>query len=119
MANNHVMRGKHLDYTNNGSGAIKSGQFLLVGSLGAVALVDIAVGKTGSVAIEEVYSLPKVTGAIAQGAKVYWAAAGDPVGGVAGSGALTTTASGNTLAGIAAIAAASGDATVALKLNAA
>jgi len=119
MALNHIQSGKVIDYTNSGSADIVSGRVVVIGTLVGVALVDIAVGKTGSVAIEEVYSLPKVTGAIAQGAKVYWAAAGDPVGGVAGSGALTTTASGNTLAGIAAIAAASGDATVALKLNAA
>lgn len=118
MALNHVMTGKHLDYTNAGSADIASGQFLLVGTLGAVALVDIPVGETGAVAVEEVYSVPKATGAIAHGAKVYWAAAGDPVGGTAGSGAMTTTASGNTLVGVAAIAAASDDATVALKLNA-
>jgi hypothetical protein len=59
----------------------------------------------------------KITGAIAVGNDVYWAAAGDPVGGTAGTGAATTTAAGNTLMGKCVAAAASGDETVDVDLG--
>lgn len=54
----------------------------------------------------------KVTGAMSVGNLLYWDASGDPVGGMSGTGALTTTASGNTVAGVCVKAAASGDETV-------
>jgi predicted RecA/RadA family phage recombinase len=52
--------------------------------------------------------VPKASGAITQGAKLYWSAANSN---------LTTTASGNTFVGLAAEAAASGDASVKILLN--
>jgi len=100
-----------IDYTPD-TDAVVGGDVIVVGDIVGVAPVDIAVDKKGAIQIEGVYRFPKITGAIGVGVKVYWAASGNPVGGDAGSGAATTTASGNKLAGYAVAAAASGDATV-------
>ena len=119
MATNRVQPGKTLTWTNGTGAAVVSGQVVLFGTAVAVALQNIANGEDGDVAVEEVYTIPKATGVLAQGVRVYWDADGNPVSGVAGSGAATATAAGNTLAGFVTEAAASGDATVNVKLNAA
>ncbi|MEG6505868.1 DUF2190 family protein [Nitratidesulfovibrio sp. 1201_IL3209] len=118
MALNRIQKGDIIDYTNGGSAAIASGQVVVIGTLVGVALVDIAVGETGSVAIAEVFEVPKASGAISQGAAVYWDADGNPVDGTAGTGAATTTADGNTLAGKAFVGAASNAGSLVLLLNA-
>jgi predicted RecA/RadA family phage recombinase len=118
MATNFVCNGETLTYANAGA-AIASGAPLLVGVRLGVALGDIAATSgTGEVAVSGVFAVRKVTGAITQGALLYWDADANPVEGTAGSGALTTTATDNTLAGFAYAAAASGAATVQIKLNA-
>ena len=72
MATNYVQNGEVLAYTNAGS-AIASGDVVVIGNIMGVALTDIANLETGSVAIEGVFTLPKVAGAvIAQGEKVIW-----------------------------------------------
>ncbi len=106
MATNYVQDGKVLNYTAGAN--ITSGSFVLVGVIGAVATTDIANGKVGAVQICGVFSIPKASGAVTQGAKLYWDAT---------NSVLTTTASGNTIVGVAAEAAASGDATVKILLN--
>ncbi len=113
---NKVQNGKTITYAPSG-GNVSTGQFLLIGALAAVALTDIADGETGACQTEGVFELPKATGAINQGAQLYWDADGDPVGGVAGSGALTTTPTDNTPVGKAWADAASGDAKVKIKIN--
>ena len=76
MANNHIQPGKVLDYTNATGAAIASGAVVPVGTILGVALSDIAVGATGSVAIDGVFAVPKVAGtAITQGAAVIFQAA--------------------------------------------
>jgi predicted RecA/RadA family phage recombinase len=107
MATNYIQEGKALNYTPSGAD-VASGDFLVIGAIGAVAKTDIADGKTGAVHICGVFSVAKASGAITQGAKLYWNSTNSN---------LTTTASGNTLVGVAAAAAASGDATVPLLLN--
>lgn len=107
MATNYIQEGKALNYTPSGAD-VASGDFLVIGAIGAVAKTDIADGKTGAVHISGVFSVAKASGAITQGAKLYWNSTNSN---------LTTTASGNTLVGVAAAAAASGDATVPLLLN--
>lgn len=106
MAKNFIQEGKVLDYT--AAADIASGQFVLVGAIGAVALAAIANGATGPVQVEGVFSVPKASGAVTQGAKLYWDA---------GNSVLTTTSSGNTIVGVAAAAAQSGDARVSILLN--
>lgn len=107
MATNYIQDGKALNYTPSGAD-VASGDFLVIGAIGAVAKTDIADGKTGAVHTCGIFSVAKASGAITQGAKLYWNSTNSN---------LTTTASGNTLVGVAAAAAASGDATVPLLLN--
>jgi predicted RecA/RadA family phage recombinase len=73
MATNYVYAGETLEYANSGS-AIASGDVVVIGNIIGVALVDIAATSgTGTVAIEGVFDLPKVDGAvIAQGEKLVW-----------------------------------------------
>ena len=106
MAKNFIQEGKVLDYT--AAADIASGQFVLVGAIGAVAIAAIANGATCPVQVTGVFSIPKAAGAVTQGAKLYWDAA---------NSVLTTTASGNTIVGVAAAAAAGGDARVSILLN--
>ena len=107
MATNYIQEGKSLNYTPSGA-SVASGDFILLGAIGAIAKTDIADGKTGAVHVTGVFSVVKATGAVTQGAKLYWNSTNSN---------LTTTATGNTIVGIAAAAAASGDANVNILLN--
>ena len=72
MSTKRVQDGQVIQFTNGG-GAISSDDPVVIGSLVGVALVDIANGATGSVAISQVYNLPKVDAAvIAQGEAVHF-----------------------------------------------
>ena len=107
MATNYVQEGKTLDYTASGAD-IKSGDFVLMGAIAGIAKTDIADGKTGAVHVSGVFSIAKATGAITQGQKLSWNNTNKN---------LTTTASGNTIVGVAAAPAASADASAKLLLN--
>ena len=74
---------------------------------------DIEDGETGSVHVKGVFNLPKLSGAINQGQKVYWYKSS-----VDANSGITTTAGSNTPAGYAAQAAVSGDTKVLVNLNA-
>jgi predicted RecA/RadA family phage recombinase len=64
MAINYVREGKTLTYSNTGS-AIAAGSLIVIGHTLGVALVDIAATSgVGEVAIEGVFTLPKVTTAV-------------------------------------------------------
>lgn len=109
MAKNYIQPGDILDLTVTGS-AVTSGSVLVIGTRIGIALKDGAVGETIAVAVKGVYNLPKLaTDVVAQGALLYWDNTNKR---------LTTTASGNSLAGYAANAAGNGVATVNLALNA-
>lgn len=105
----YFQRGEALDYTNSGATKIDAGTIILLGTKIAVAGCDIAAGDVGSVHVEGVFEMPKATGAITVGAAVYWDATNSVV---------TTTSTNNTLAGYAVAAAASGDDTCFVKINA-
>ncbi|MCH2547311.1 MAG: DUF2190 family protein [Alphaproteobacteria bacterium] len=107
MATNFVQEGKALNYTPSGAD-VASGDFVLIGTIGGIAKTDIADGKTGAVHVSGVFSVAKASGAVTQGQKLYWNTTNSN---------LTTTASGNTIVGVAAEAAASGDANVKILLN--
>ena len=94
------------DYTP--SADVVVGQVVLLADTVTVASRPIASGVMGAVSVEGVFSLPKASGAITQGAIVYWDAS---------AGNVTTTSSGNKRAGKAAAAAVSGDTTVSVALN--
>lgn len=110
MANNYILSGDVLDYTNGTAAAIASGAPVLMGKRLGVALADIAVGLTGSVRMRGVFTVAKLsTDNVAQGDLLYWDAT---------NSRLTTTATDNTLAGYAAAAAGTSVTTVAISLNA-
>jgi predicted RecA/RadA family phage recombinase len=73
MATNFVQDGRMLDFTNNTSALITFGQVIAVGAVLGVAMDDIAVGESGVIAIDGVFSVPKVSGAmIGQGETLTW-----------------------------------------------
>ncbi len=73
MAKNFICDGDVLPWTNTTGAAVSSGQLVVAGHLLGVALGAIAAGSTGSVAVEGVFTLPKVSGAVfAQGEKLVY-----------------------------------------------
>ncbi|MBR2256549.1 MAG: DUF2190 family protein [Blautia sp.] len=110
---NYWQQGESLDY-NNGSGAkIDANTILELGDVIGIAGTDIEDGETGSIHVKGVFELPKITGAINQGQKVYWYKSS-----VDANSGITTTAGSNTPAGYAAQAALSADTKVLVNLNA-
>ncbi|MGR3599186.1 MAG: DUF2190 family protein [Heliomarina sp.] len=87
---NFIAKGDTVPFT--ASGDVTSGQGVLSGSLFGVAAGDVADGETGEMNTTGVFELPKVgSQAWTRGVKVYWTPGGN----------ATTTASGNTLIGVA------------------
>lgn len=71
MTSKYVQPGKVLQYTAGSN--IASGDVVVIGKILGVALNAIASGATGSVAIDGVFTLPKVTTAvIPQGSHLLW-----------------------------------------------
>lgn len=79
--------------------AVAVGDVVVQGDLVGVAPKAIAANEAGTLEIEGVFDVVKVNGGINAGDALYWDANGNPQGGTAGTGALTTTASGNTFVG--------------------
>jgi predicted RecA/RadA family phage recombinase len=98
--------GDKWDYTP--SSAVAVGDVVVLNDTIAVADRPIAANALGAVAVEGVFEMPKASGAIGQGAVVYWDSTNSNV---------TTTSSGNKRAGKAAVAAASADTVVRVALN--
>lgn len=71
MAKNYIQPGKVIDHT--AAAAISSGDAVVIGVLLGVALADIAQDATGSVQIEGVFEMPKLsTAVITAGASLTW-----------------------------------------------
>lgn len=102
---NFVANGEVLDTVVGADTA--SGDLVAVGKLVGVAQASAKNGETVAVALCGVFTVPKASGAITQGAALYYDATAKNV---------TTTASGNTACGWAWAAAASGDTSVQLRL---
>jgi predicted RecA/RadA family phage recombinase len=62
MAKNRVQNGRRITYTAGAD--ISSGDVVVVGNLVCVAMVDIANGDEGELAVSEVYNLPKLDAAV-------------------------------------------------------
>lgn len=108
MTTKFVQPGEVIDYTAGAN--IASGQVVLMGARIGVALKAIANGETGPMQVTGVFNIAKLsTDNMAQGALLYW----DNT-----NSRLTTTASGNTLAGFAAAAAGASTTSVNIKINA-
>ena len=96
MAKNFVQEGECITIT--ASAQVASGDFVVQGNLGGVAVHDAESGDDLTICLEGVYELPKATGtAWTQGDLVYW-----------DGSKFTKTASGNTKFGAAAADAVSG-----------
>lgn len=89
--------------------ALASGAAALIGAIFGVAKVNIAQGQRGPFCLTGKFELPKDANAIAEGARVYW----DNTNRV-----VTATAAGNTLIGVATLAALAATTTVHVRLNA-
>ncbi len=99
----YVQQGDSVDYTP--SSAVAAGDVIVQGTLVGVAKTPIAANVLGSLAVRGVFDVAKAAVAFTPGAAVYWDADGNPVGGTAGTGAATTTRTGNTFMGFALAAA--------------
>lgn len=107
MAQNYIESGELLGYTVGASETVTAGDVVIKGEIIGVALGTGTEGSVVTIKTTGVFELPKATGAITLGAKVYWDATNSVV---------TTTATGNTLIGSAWSAQASADATVKVRL---
>ncbi|CAM3765401.1 DUF2190 family protein [Rahnella victoriana] len=107
MAKNFVQEGQTISITNTGQAVIESGDPVVLGSLVAVSLVDIAPNETGEGMAEGVFLLPKVSAdVIPAGTKVYIA-----------DGEIQLASADAVAAGIAWEAAAAGSTVVEVKIN--
>lgn len=108
MAKNFKQPGDALDLTAPSGGVVSGGAYL-IGALLVVALVSAAAGEQFAASAVGVWELPKVSAqAWTECAKVYWDDTAKNV---------TTTATSNTLIGVAAAAAANPSATGLVRLN--
>jgi len=108
MTTRYVQPGEVIEHTPGSD--VANGAVVVMSKLVGVALASIAAGVPGPVQISGVFELPKLAAdAIAQGDEVYWDAS---------PGEITTTSSGNTLAGKAVVAAGAATTTCKVKLNA-
>jgi predicted RecA/RadA family phage recombinase len=104
---NYVQSGESLTLTAGGT--LTSGQGLLVGTVFGVVAEAAVSGQLYTLVLEGVFDLPKAASVTpAVGAKVYW----DNT-----NGNVTTTSSGNSLIGVAVVAAGASDATVRVRLD--
>ena len=105
-----VQEGDAVDYTPGAD--VAAGAVVVQGTLVGVAKQPIASGKLGALSVRGLFDVAKAAVAFTAGVAVYWDADGSPVGGVALSGAATTTRTGNTFMGFAIVAAGETAATV-------
>ena len=105
---NYVQPGEVIELTAPTGGVVKDVP-VLIGALVVIPTVTAAQTVAFSALVVGVATVPKATGtAWTEGAKLYWDVADTE---------FNTSASGNTLAGVAAAAAASGDATGKIRLD--
>jgi predicted RecA/RadA family phage recombinase len=103
--------GNTVNYTP--SSAVTGGSVVVLAGRIGVAIQDIAANVQDALYVSGIFRMVKATGAINDGAVVYWDADGNPASGDdAGTGAATATSSANTFAGFAVGAAAEGDETM-------
>jgi predicted RecA/RadA family phage recombinase len=99
------------------SSAAAAGDVARVGGILGVVATDLAASERGSLVVNGTVKLPKITGAITRGAKVFWNPTGDPVSGTAGSGAATVTETSGSFVGYCVESVVSGDASVVVYLT--
>lgn len=108
MVGTYRIPGANIPYKNAGETAIPAGTFVLVGTIAGVAAGTIEPGANGSLATTGVFTFAKDSTDITAGAVVYYDDSAD---------AVTITASGNTIIGVAIAAAGTSASTVDVRLN--
>ena len=81
--------GASIDYTP--TSAVTAGTPVSQSGYVGIPKTDIAANALGALAVTGVFDIVKVTGALSVGDVIGWDSDGDPVGGVAGTGAATST----------------------------
>ena len=120
MAKNYESDGDRIQWTNGTGADVASGQMVKVGpSMLGVALVAIASGAAGSVAVEGVFSgIPKVSAAVfAQGEKLIWDVSANSSKGAFDDSAATPATGDVTGGAIAWVAGANTETTCTVKLT--
>lgn len=85
----------------NGGSALDAGQVVVIGDLVGVTTYPVAANALYALTVEGVAEVVKIDDNMSTaGSLIYWAAAGDPVGGTAGTGGATTTAGSNKKLGL-------------------
>jgi predicted RecA/RadA family phage recombinase len=119
MSRNYESDGNVIQWTNNTGGAVPAGRLIKLGNMLGVVLVTLAIGETGSVAVEGVFSgVPKVSAAVfVQGEKLIFDVSAN--GGLgAFDDSLATPAAGDVTGGaIAWVAGANGETVCTIKLS--
>ena len=108
-----------IQYANATGTDVAAGGVVLIGTVPMVAVEAIPTGTTGTLTFVGQVNIVKDSSAPSQGDAAYWNATGNPVGRVAGTGCVTTTASGAYLMGFFAAAAVAGDARAKVQMTAA
>lgn len=110
----YSQEGESVDYTP--AAAVVAGQVVVTNGLLRIATQPIAADALGALRTCGLFDIVKDSSTFSDGNAWYWDADGNPVGGTAGTGAATTTSSGNTFGGFVQEAAATGAATVSARL---
>src|SRR5262252_10777499 len=84
--------GDWIDYTPNAN--VSAGDTVVLGNAVLIAKEDIPANTLGQLSRQGVFRVPKDSSVISAFAQLYWLAAGNPVGGTAGTGAYSTTNTG-------------------------
>ncbi|MBK8974109.1 MAG: DUF2190 family protein [Hahellaceae bacterium] len=117
MATNYIQGGAVMDYVNNTGSDIASGDVVVIKNLIGVSLTDIpntTPNSVGAVAIDGVYEVPKVSGAVfVQGEKLIY----DVSAGAFDDSAATPAAGDVSGCCVAMAAGANGETTCKVKLN--
>src|SRR3989304_4856812 len=95
----YVQQGEAIDYTPGSD--VAAGQVGVPGDFVGVAKTPIAATTPGALAVVGIFDVVKAAVTFTAGVAVFWDADGNPVGGTAGTGAATTSASGNKFMGFA------------------
>ena len=116
MIGEYRQEGKILNYKNPTSDSIPTGTVVIFGSVCGIAATLILPEETGTISMTGVYKLPKDSGKITAGAKVYYDAAADKATTAAETGESESKTA-NSVLGYAAEEAAAADEYVLVNLN--
>lgn len=113
----YIAEGREIAYTP--VSAVVAGKVIVQANLVGIAKTAIAAAELGALSVSGLFDVDQAAEIIPAGAPVYWDADGNSVAGVAGAGAATATATGNTFMGFAQALTAAADSYVRIALRSA